>query len=125
MQRGTCCVLCAVSVVVVVFARACVRVSAGGPAQMSSYVGVSWVRDTKKWEARIRQAGAPQQRLGYFLTEEEAARAFDDAARRLRGDAAHGGRSGPTAARFRCALSSIGYKRLRTHRQKRIRDGGL
>ena len=60
-----------------------------------------WVRDTKKWEARIRQAGAPQQRLGYYLTEAEAAMAFDDAARRLRGDAAHGGRSGPTAARFR------------------------
>ena len=70
---------------------------------MSRYVGVSWVRDTKKWEARIRQAGAPQQRLGYFLTEEEAAKAFDAAARRLRGAAAHGGRSGPTAARFRWA----------------------
>ena len=83
---------------------ACVNVnSVGGQAQMSRYVGVSWVRDTKKWEARIRQAGAPQQRLGYFLTEEEAAKAFDAAARRLRGAAAHGGRSGPTAARFRCA----------------------
>lgn len=77
-------------------------------ALKSNYVGVSWRHDVNKWEARIRQAGASQQRLGFFLTEEEAAAAFDAAARRLRGTAAHGGWSGPTAACFRCAT----YKRL-------------
>jgi hypothetical protein len=35
-----------------------------------------------------------QPRLGYFDDEQEAARAFDTAARRLRGDEAHGGRAG-------------------------------
>ena len=43
-------------------------------ALKSNYVGVSWRHDVNKWEARIRQAGASQQRLGFFLTEEEARR---------------------------------------------------
>jgi hypothetical protein len=70
------------------------------PAQKSSYVGVSWSRSLQKWRAGIRHAG-DQERLGDFVTEEEAARAFDDAARRLRGDAAHGGRTLPNSKRFR------------------------
>ena len=74
---------------------------AGGPAPKSSYVGVRWVRESKRWQARIKPAGATVQSLGLFSTEEEAAKAFDDAARRLRGDAAHGGRSVHNGPRFR------------------------
>jgi hypothetical protein len=76
-------------------------VSSRSEALNSSYIGVTWSRDRKKWEARIQRAGAPAQHLGRFSTEEEAARAFDAAARRLRGDAAHGGRSCPSARQFR------------------------
>ncbi len=44
------------------------------------------------WMARIKHEGRLHH-LGYFLEEEAAARAFDEGARRLRGDQAHGGRS--------------------------------
>ena len=73
----------------------------GGPGPTSSYVGVNWVQKSKRWQARIKPPGAPRQHLGQFSTEEEAARAFDAAARRLRGDAAHGGRSCPSARQYR------------------------
>jgi hypothetical protein len=55
---------------------------------------LSWNKRNRKWEARIQHDGKMQPRLGYFDDEQEAARAFDTAARRLRGDEAHGGRAG-------------------------------
>ena len=59
-------------------------------AQPSSrYVGVSWFKPQRRWRAEIRHEGRNQS-LGYFAEEEAAARAFDEAARRLRGDRAHG-----------------------------------
>ena len=60
-----------------------------GKARRSKYVGVCWDKSNCKWEARIWHKGK-QKRKGRFSTEEEAARAFDDAARELRGGAAHG-----------------------------------
>jgi hypothetical protein len=62
-------------------------------AKSSVFVGVHWHRQRRKWEARIRHDGKPQY-MGYFDDEREAARAFDTAARRLRGENAHGGRKG-------------------------------
>ena len=53
---------------------------------------MSWSKRDRRWEATIRHEGRAQ-RLGSFAEEEAAARAFDEAARRLRGDAAHGGRA--------------------------------
>jgi hypothetical protein len=58
----------------------------------SAFVGVTWVKDRRKWMAQIKHDGKNQQ-LGRFDNEHEAARAVDTAARRLRGDDAHGGRA--------------------------------
>ena len=62
----------------------------------SEYVGVR--KDRRKWLAYIHHEGEFQH-LGSFVDEREAARAFDAAARRLRGDRAHGGRSAAAGTR--------------------------
>eukprot|EP01046_Picozoa_sp_COSAG06_P003826 COSAG06_NODE_152_length_21942_cov_4.593234_27_plen_493_part_00 len=59
----------------------------------SKFVGVSWIKKDRKWVAKIRHDRKVQY-LGSFDDEREAARAVDTAARRLRGDNAHGGRAG-------------------------------
>jgi hypothetical protein len=56
-------------------------------------VGVSWSKQHRRWRAGIEHDGK-QQFLGTFDDEREAARAVDTAARRLRGEDAHGGRAG-------------------------------
>eukprot|EP01046_Picozoa_sp_COSAG06_P045535 COSAG06_NODE_6310_length_2989_cov_55.070588_1_plen_615_part_00 len=59
----------------------------------SKFVGVRWIKTSRKWRAVINHDGKPQS-LGSFNDEHEAARAVDTAARRLRGADAHGGRAG-------------------------------
>ncbi len=51
----------------------------------SRYVGVSWNRMQKKWHARITSEGLTRS-LGYFSSQEDAARAYDAAARRVFGE---------------------------------------
>ena len=53
----------------------------GGP---SKFRGVVWHKSNSKWEARIYEAGK-QRFLGYFTSETEAARVYDEAARRIGG----------------------------------------
>ena len=68
---------------------------AKGAAQgfVSEFFGVSWHKQSGRWRASIREDGK-QHNLGYFDDEQEAARAFDAAARRLRPQGkAHGGRA--------------------------------
>ena len=60
--------------------------------QNSRYVGVSQ-RDSGQWMASIHQVTGCH-RLGYFDDEEEAAKAYDAAARAQRGEQAHGGGQG-------------------------------
>lgn len=54
----------------------------------SKFRGVSWEKKRLKWEAQIRVDGK-NIFLGYFTAGEDAARAFDAAARKYRGEFAH------------------------------------
>lgn len=51
----------------------------------SRYKGVSWCKRTKRWRANIMVDGR-QPSLGYYDVEEDAARAYDAAARRHFGE---------------------------------------
>lgn len=57
------------------------RSASGGP---SRYRGVIWHKSNSKWEARIYENGK-QRFLGYYTSEEEAARVYDEAAARITG----------------------------------------
>ena len=60
----------------------------------SAFVGVCWHKVCNQWAASISHDGT-NNNLGNFIDEQGTARAFDEAARRLRKKGqAHGGRSG-------------------------------
>jgi len=47
----------------------------------SGYIGVSWRKQNRKWEAYIRVLGV-RKHINYFLVKEDAARAYDESARK-------------------------------------------
>jgi AP2 domain len=51
----------------------------------TGYKGVNWLPKSRKWQARIR-ANKKMTYLGLFESAEDAAHAYDDAARRLHGE---------------------------------------
>ena len=50
----------------------------------SAFKGVSWIRQSQKWRGQI-QVNGHKHHLGYFASEEDAARAYDAAAREVFG----------------------------------------
>jgi hypothetical protein len=62
----------------------------------SRFIGVTWDRRRGEWIVTLRHLKKRYRRLGRFPKdkEEDAARAFDAAARRIRGTQAHGGWNG-------------------------------
>ena len=67
---------------------------AAAPRVRSAFVGVSWAKQRSRWAASIKHDGKDHHQ-GLLDDEQEAARAYDKAARRLRPNGqAHGGRSG-------------------------------
>jgi hypothetical protein len=63
------------------------------PIVEPKFVGVTWITKSRKWRASLSKNGRTNN-LGLFEAAEDAAQAYDSAARRLRGKAAHGARIG-------------------------------
>ena len=51
-------------------------------ATTSKYWGVSWDKHNRKWQAQYKDANGKKRTIGYFDTQEEAARAYNAAIRR-------------------------------------------
>lgn len=51
----------------------------------SGFKGVTWYKATRRWQAQIRHGGQ-RRHLGYHGTSEDAARAYDAAAREFHGE---------------------------------------
>lgn len=67
----------------------------------SVYRGVSWDKNSLKWECRLKIKGGRQVILGYFTDDVQAARVFDQAAAHVYGRC--GPRQRPEGALSRCA----------------------
>lgn len=69
-------------------AQNCANKSKQNKKTTSKYKGVSFYKRTGKWQAYIKHNYA-QKNLGHFLSEEDAAKAYNNAAVKLFGEFAH------------------------------------
>lgn len=58
------------------------------PRGVSKYLGVSWYRKSSRWRAAIHYEGTVHH-IGYFKVEEDAARAYDESAKKHHGEFAN------------------------------------
>ena len=87
---------------------------------------MAWDKQSGRWRPRIRHDGSDHN-LGQFDDDEEAARAFDAAARRSRPKGqAHGGRSGRQWQRFNFPTAEKAFAKgegMPPHKKQTRRNG--
>ena len=91
-----------------------VRSGSADAPKSSVYKGVSWHKHSQKWYAYI-QAGGKMRGLGYFDCQEDAARAYDAEARKVRGGAPAPVLARPPPLACRCACCTRGPGLLQVH----------
>jgi hypothetical protein len=74
----------------------------------SRYVGVSWHKARSSWQVQLRDPQTSSRHIGYYASEEDAARAFDFAAVQARGPGAE--RNFPGEAISDLPVSVVPYK---------------
>lgn len=75
------------------------RMEASQP-RVSQFIGVTYNTEVRKWQAKLKTEHSGSQHLGVYEEEEDAARAWDAAARLARGAGAHGGGNGIRISRL-------------------------
>lgn len=85
-----------------------------GSLHSSSYHGVTWHKTKRKWQVRMQHQPpsgsasgmkAVTKCIGYFENEDQAARAYDEAARSMHGESAHGWWAGAGRSRRQIILN--------------------
>ena len=90
--------------------------------QSSRFCGVTYDKEAKKWRSQIKHSGQ-KKNLGHYDNEDDAAKAFDEAARKLRGETAHGGGK-PGGRRFLLNFPTAEEIKKREANQTGVRTSG-
>lgn len=96
----------------------------GNSGSSSKYKGVSYYKQGKKWRARI-QLNGKQKLLGYFASEDEAAKAYNKAALELFGDHAYQNVLSKNNNSDAVAIETKKMPQLRSSKNKKIKYKGV